>query len=426
MKTGLAYIILFITLIFLPELSHASLPEGGNGQKYPGHNNLLCLDCHSYIRNDSNHPSFGDSNASCLECHENSYEFQEGGKLKVKCLDCHSRHAENVSNDAHSGVPCEACHLYALKPIKKMRNNIPVWGFEKEGTGEYDPHRLITNKAEICSRCHYRGNNLGAPDNVLPAKSIICMPCHAATFTLKDIPSVIALVIFLIGISGILVLWLAAGKGYRKNGKHESHVITGILAALILDGLFQRKLLKVSVKRWIIHGMILFPFMIRFGWGILALVSSLTFPEWKETWVMLDKNNPVTAFVFDITGFLILAGGCLMFLNKRSDRKKLGIKGLPVNSMLVQILLAAGIITGFIVEGARISMTGSPEGSQYAFIGYGISRLLLSYHLNGIYAYLWYVHAVITAAFIACLPYSRMVHILFALLSLGIKASSGE
>jgi glycopeptide antibiotics resistance protein len=84
------------------------------------------------------------------------------------------------------------------------------------------------------------------------------------------------------------------------------------------------------------------------------------------------------------------------------------------------------IISGFILEGARIAMTGAPLYSQYSFIGYLISRLMTGFHLNGIYAYLWYLHAVITCAFIALLPFSSMKHLFMAPLSLGIKAASKE
>jgi hypothetical protein len=48
--------------------------------------------------------------------------------------------------------------------------------------------------------------------------------------------------------------------------------------------------------------------MLRFIWGIFALVGSLVQPPWLSAWVMPNKNHPLTAFVFDISGLMIIIG----------------------------------------------------------------------------------------------------------------------
>ncbi len=426
MRTILVYIILLFTLMFSQALSPAYSTAGENKHYSSAHDILLCLDCHSHITENQDHPSIEGSNESCMECHEISSGFSFGSHEKVICLNCHSRHHEKVTNDAHINVSCRACHLSEIKPVREKEDNIHVWRYEQVTAGEYNPHKLISEKEDICSRCHFTGNSLGVSDHALPAKSFICMPCHAATFSIGDIPSAFAIMIFLIGLLSIIFVWISAGKSHRKEKRCESCFLLNLIKGLIFDGIFQRRLLKVSVKRWIIHGMIFFPFLIRFFWGITALVSSLFIPERDITWMMLDKNNPVTGLVFDITGLMILTGGCMIVFQKRADRKLLNIKNLPKGNVLVNALLGSIIITGFIVEGARIAMTGSPEGSHYAFIGYMISKTLSGYHLSGLYAYLWYLHAVLTALFIACLPFSRMFHIFTAPLSLFLRGEYGD
>ena len=426
MKTRLVYIILLFALNLIPVVSLASSPAITGEQDSSAHDRLACLDCHSYIKENQGHPLVEESNSSCMECHELSSVFSLGGRDKVECLNCHTRHHEKVANDAHINVTCKACHLSETKPVKKLENNLPVWGYESGLTGGHNLHRLTTGKENICSRCHFKGNKLGVSDYSLPAKSIICMPCHAATFSIGDIPSTTAIVIFLIGISSTVLMWLSAGRGREKKTGFKFIDFIRLCETLILDVLFQRRLLKVSTRRWIIHGMIFFPFFIRFLWGITALILSLLNPEWNITWVMLDKNNPATGFLFDLSGLMILTGGCLMVIEKRLDKKMHDIKGLPKNDIPVHILLGGMIITGFIVEGVRIAMTGSPEGSQFAFIGYGIGRIISGYRLNGIYAYLWYLHAVLTAVFIAYLPFSRMFHIFTTPLSLFLRGVSRE
>jgi nitrate reductase gamma subunit len=115
-----------------------------------------------------------------------------------------------------------------------------------------------------------------------------------------------------------------------------------------------------------------------------------------------------------------------MFIEKRKNKRIQNVKGLPDSKIPVSALLGGIIISGFIVEGARIAMTGSPEGSQFAFIGYGISLLMSGYHLNGLYAYLWYLHAIMTAIFIAILPFTGMFHVFTAPLSLLVRGTDGD
>lgn len=426
MRTRFVNIILLIMLFFSWDAIQASSPSSENSNNSNAHSTLSCLDCHLQIKEDPDHPSFEESSASCLECHDSFSEFPHNSQYTVDCMNCHSLHHEKISHDAHSGISCRVCHLHDIKVKRKVKNGKPEWIYEPGVKGEYDPHRLSPEKENICSRCHYKGNSLGTSDHALPAKSIICMPCHSATFSIGDIPSAAAIIIFMIGIISIVFMWISAGKTHKKNEEFNFPDIIGVIEALVLDGFFQRKLFRVSIKRWIIHGMIFFPFVIRFLWGITALVSSLFNPEWNITWVILDKNNPVTGFIFDITGLMILMGGCLMVIDKRADKNLRDIRALPKSNVPFIALMASMIVSGFIVEGVRIAMTGSPEGSQFAIIGYLISRVLSDYHLNGLYAYLWYIHAVLTALFIACLPFSRMFHVFTAPLSLFLKGVSKE
>ena len=81
------------------------------------------------------------------------------------------------------------------------------------------------------------------------------------------------------------------------------------------------------------------------------------------------------------------------------------------------------MIVGFILEGMRIGMTGTPQGSQFAFLGYTISRLFGGADLTGIYGYIWYLHAIFTGAFVAYLPFSRMFHMIMAPVVLAMNAA---
>jgi hypothetical protein len=144
------------------------------------------------------------------------------------------------------------------------------------------------------------------------------------------------------------------------------------------------------------------------------LLASLWAPECPVTWALLDKNHPTTALVFDMTGLMVLLGAGTAVTRGFRNRADM-IPGLPGPDWLALGLITGVILFGFVLEGMRIAMTGWPEGAWYAVIGYGISLIFSESPLwTEVYGYLWYAHAVLTAGFVAYLPFSRMSHLLVA------------
>jgi nitrate reductase gamma subunit len=196
-----------------------------------------------------------------------------------------------------------------------------------------------------------------------------------------------------------------------------------VIKVLILDALLQRRLHRRSKIRWVIHGLIFFPLVFRFTWGLVALTCSLTVPEWPGCWSMLDKNNPITAFLFDLSGIMILVGIAFALMRKAVERSE-KLPGLPGQDWLAVSLLGGIVTIGFTLEGMRIAMTGNPTGAEYAFIGNALSLFFgTASGVTDIYGYLWYVHAVLTGAFAAYLPFSRMLHIVVAPVTLAVNAA---
>ena len=142
---------------------------------------------------------------------------------------------------------------------------------------------------------------------------------------------------------------------------------------------------------------------------------------------MLDKNSPFTAFLFDLTGVMIILGVFLAYIRGRKQRS-VQVPDLPRQDVLALGLIAAIVVVGFILEGMRIAMTGFPERSCYAFKGYWIGRLLFgASSLTSVYGWVWYVHAVLTGAFIAYLPFSKLLHVIVSpLVLLGNAMSRHE
>jgi nitrate reductase gamma subunit len=380
------------------------------------------------------------SKVSCLVCHPDSAQYGHADQGQGDCLACHVRHDEKVAHDAHMNVSCQACHLGGVIPLKNAASGQVLWEVDRKPGGLSRIHQMLRGSEEdACRRCHVGGNSLGAAAMVLPAKSVICMPCHPATLSVGDTTTIVALLLFLIGFVGVASIWFSGGLDAGIERRDENKVLGvtksilgalfslrffSIIKALIMDGLLQRRLFRQTKARWAIHALIFLPFVFRFGWGVVGLGASLCRPEWPGTWILLDKNHPATAFLFDLTGVMVMLGiVCAVVRRARRPSEEI-LAGLPRPDWIAYGLLGGIVLVGFLLEGMRIAMTGSPTGAEFAFVGYGLSRLFTGIDLTGLYGYVWYGHAILTGVFVAYLPFSRMIHMITVPLALALDAGS--
>jgi nitrate reductase gamma subunit len=379
------------------------------------------------------------ADVTCTICHPQTTGPDHGAENASKCGECHLRHDEKVANDLHALVSCEACHLRQVQPVRDPKSKIILWESEAKAGQISEVHDMVsTHDTAECRRCHKGGNEIGAAAMVLPAKSILCMPCHAATLSVGDTTTIIALGVLIVGVVLTLSYVFSGSFGgettsgfWPKVAKMVSGALRTIFSckflvmikALFLDVFLQRRLYRQSAKRWFIHSLIFYPFVFRFFWGLIGLVGSLWKPGWAWIWPMLNMNHPLTAFLFDLTGIMLILGVVLAFVRGRVERADQA-PGQPKQDLLALALIAAIVVVGFVLEGMRMAMTGYPGGSAYAFLGYATSQLFRSASgLTGIYGYLWYAHAILTGAFIAYLPFSRLAHIITAPFVLALNAA---
>ena len=161
----------------------------------------------------------------------------------------------------------------------------------------------------------------------------------------------------------------------------------------------------------------------RFLWGIVALMASLWAPGRDWPWAMLDKNHAGHGLFFDATGLMIIAGAAVAILRGASSPSA-KLPAMPRHDRLASGLLGAIVGVGFVLEGMRIAMTAYPPGSAYAFVGDALSRFFFGVSgLEDTYGYVWYLHAGLTGAFVAYLPFSRMFHIVLVLVLLARNAA---
>nr|MDJ0667790.1 respiratory nitrate reductase subunit gamma [Desulfobacterales bacterium] len=241
-------------------------------------------------------------------------------------------------------------------------------------------------------------------------KSILCLPCHVATFSIGDWTTIIALLIFTMGMGGLVALWFSGGRT-KRSGHRLPGGFSPFVVALVADVLFIQKLYRLSPARWFIHALIYYPILMRLTFGMIALGLSLMLPDMDLTRSMQDKNHPLRALFFDLTGLMIITGVCAALIRPEKDPRT--VSDLPAPGRGMTMLLGLMVLVGFILEGLRIAMTGWPNGAHYALIGYSVSLMVQGMTgITDIYGYVWYAHAILTGVFVALIPFTRMIHML--------------
>lgn len=351
-------------------------------------------------------------------------------------------------------APCSECHFEILEEIGQGEHigELLEAGTDYSDCGQcHDPHPEVAGSPvnvhhfsrfgndELCSTCHFSGNLSGASTMVLPPKSALCAPCHISDFTMDDPVSIIALVVFLLGFMIVSGGWISGSLADRigeKQGMAVKMVNLGSaffknvvsfkmvhgLIALLLEGMLQRKLYRQNKVRWALHGLIAFPMLLRFGWGIFVVVFASLFPDHPISLEIMDKNHPVFgSLLFEFSGWLAVAGIILMAVRAVTTKPE-ETAGLPYQGKAMFYLLAGVLVVGFILKAMRIAMTGFPEGAETAILSHGIASLFTgSQFLTQAYGYVWYFHAVLWGLFVAVLPFSRMFHIIMGPVNATIK-----
>jgi Fe-S oxidoreductase/nitrate reductase gamma subunit len=167
-----------------------------------------------------------------------------------------------------------------------------------------------------------------------------------------------------------------------------------------------------------------------FSWGFGLLLAGTTVAMLDE-----DFGIPVMRGAFylwfqslalDLAGLAAIAGLVVMLwrrhvarasrLREPADRRETTLDAL------VPVLFLVVLVTGFVVEGARIAALNDPWG-RWSPVGYAaglaLRRALASEAaLRSLHAGLWWSHLVLASAFVAAIPYTKLAHIVTAPLDL--------
>ena len=380
---------------------------------------------------------------ACINCHTDIANSPHKTKTGADCLECHQPHSEGVANAPHLRVTCQACH-FESKFVKLDPKDNRVKLAHVNGDSEpinLSEHILAdTSDKQTCQKCHFKKNLVGAPSSVLPSKSFLCIMCHNSPLAIGHPIFGAAGIFFVAGIFFMILFWFQGSVKGEEKSLHKklslssesiwktifSRQLLSLIKVFILDIIFQRRILQESVSRWSMHSLIFSAILLRLTLSLFTAIGFYFNPEGDWMIALVDKNHWFTAFINDLTGLFILLGIIWAVIKRFVVKPDYVVSEYQDNITL--IIIGNLVLIGFFLEGARILVTGIPSDvAVYSFVGYLFSMLfsILPFDWASVYPFMWYVHGIVAAIFIAYLPFGKMRHIFNTPLTYFIETVDG-
>lgn len=217
---------------------------------------------------------------------------------------------------------------------------------------------------------------------------------------------------------GLYQQWLLIKQGKMRVIPSIDNMIQGIgtfrLKAFLVRGILNARLYRKPASG-IAHGFVFWGMVILFIGTILVFLNVLfglpVFSGGFNHWFM--------SFLLDLAGLLTLVGIVFFLVRRMIQPDRIRLPEARKGFVLVSGLLGLILITGFIIEGARIAAAAGPLEAG-AFAGNFLALNLISPALAlEIHTVTWWAHGLLSLGFLAYIPYSPLVHIVLAPVNVG-------
>jgi Fe-S oxidoreductase/nitrate reductase gamma subunit len=186
------------------------------------------------------------------------------------------------------------------------------------------------------------------------------------------------------------------------------------LDSLITAVIGQEKIFRVT-DGGLPHALFFWGFLTLFGGTLLVMLQADFFTPLMQVNILSGKFYEAFSLVLDIAGLvaiLMLAG---LFIRRFFVRPE-GLE-IVADDYRVHFLLFAILITGFLIEGARMAATElvqNPHLARYSPVGRVVAEALAGYDdesLRRLHKTLWWIHALLVFGFFCAIPYTKLRHI---------------
>jgi Fe-S oxidoreductase len=163
--------------------------------------------------------------------------------------------------------------------------------------------------------------------------------------------------------------------------------------------------------------------LILWGFIILLIGTTLVFLE-HQTPLHFYYGNfyLIASTILELGGIAFLAGLSMAVYRRHSDRKS-SLKPSKLIDGMLYLLIAIGV-TGFVVEGFRISVS-LPAFEKVSFVGYGLAlaarRMFSPIMVPRLHQAFWVVHAALCIAFFAAGTLYFMRHVILSMTTVALQ-----
>jgi nitrate reductase gamma subunit len=190
---------------------------------------------------------------------------------------------------------------------------------------------------------------------------------------------------------------------------------------LYRESMHLEKLKGMSRMRWLIHSLIFFGFVGTFVFDIITVIGVDLLMSQQFIDPLGWGKLLIRDFAFDVFGLMLLIGLLAASVRRFAVRPKQLLTGREDVTSIIFLLVV--VLSGFILEGIAMNsdISGHESPSMYSFVGLAFAQILPSVTAQA-YAQLWLVHAAMSFAFIAYIPFSKLFHLIAAPLAIQLES----
>lgn len=238
--------------------------------------------------------------------------------------------------------------------------------------------------------------------------------------------------VFVLGVVANALLWMR-GKGLVGTPESRllrvavrslriafSRRLPRLLGKFLREAMYTSKLRSLSRTRWLAHILILGGFAMMLVLDVVVTIC-LDVLHWES---MIDSDGWAKLLVrdlaFDVAGLMMLVGLSMAIIRRFVVRpKQLRTEPADIASLSFLFLIVVG---GFVLEGMGIdeSIPGHDADDAFSFVGAAFSYAIPD-SVGAYYDEAWLLHAVMSALFVAYIPFSKLFHMIAAPITITLE-----
>ncbi len=230
----------------------------------------------------------------------------------------------------------------------------------------------------------------------------------------------LGILLFAAGIVYKFSFWF---KGQRRSLYKKTDYLL-IVLAFFRYVIFQKQVAERSLFRWFIHLAIFYGFIGLLLLSGIAVALETVVPAGSELsrYMLYGQGHNYYKAAGDFFGLLMLIGLVFALIRRYIVRDSQLNTDFSDSTALVSLALL--VVTGFLLEALRISLTPLVPELRFSFIGYYLAGLFRG--MGGaptLATGLWVFHSTLNAVLLAYLPYSKFMHIINSPVEIMLNAS---